>query len=85
MWGLVAARLGTPDPRHLYDLPAPHADRFVVAGMGTAAWGPVHLVLAALAALAGRPGHPDLAAGQTAAARALHPRPAPAPAGEVAD
>ncbi|MFF8635291.1 BTAD domain-containing putative transcriptional regulator [Streptomyces pilosus] len=82
VWGLVAARLGTPDPRRLYDLLAPHADRFVVAGMGTAAWGPVHLVLAALA---GRLGRPDLAAGHTAAARALHPRPAPAPVGEVAD
>ncbi|MEU3100869.1 BTAD domain-containing putative transcriptional regulator [Streptomyces griseoflavus] len=82
VWGLVAARLGTPDPRHLYDLLAPHADQFVVAGMGTAAWGPVHLVLAALA---GRLGRPGLAAEHTAAARALHPRPAPAPAGEVAD
>lgn len=82
VWGLVAARLGTPDPQHLYDLLAPHADQFVVAGMGTAAWGPTHLVLADLA---GRLGRPDLAAHHTAAARDVHRRPGPAPAGEVAD
>ncbi|MEV4259145.1 hypothetical protein AB0J52_38810, partial [Spirillospora sp. NPDC049652] len=49
VWGLVAARLGTPDPRVLYDRLAPYADQFVVAGMGTACWGSTHLVLAELA------------------------------------
>ncbi len=54
VWGLVAARLGTPDPRELYDTLLPHADQFVVAGMGTACWGPTHLVLAELAERLGR-------------------------------
>ncbi|MGW7481748.1 BTAD domain-containing putative transcriptional regulator [Nonomuraea muscovyensis] len=49
VWGLVAARLGTPGPRDLYDRLLPHADQFVVAGMGTACWGSTHLVLAELA------------------------------------
>ena len=49
VWGLVAARLGTPDPRELYDKLLPGADQFVVAGMGTACWGSTHLVLAELA------------------------------------
>ncbi|WP_346101780.1 hypothetical protein, partial [Nonomuraea maheshkhaliensis] len=49
VWGLVAARLGTPDPRDLYHRLAPHAEQFVVAGMGSACWGSTHLVLAELA------------------------------------
>ncbi|TDC68193.1 hypothetical protein E1200_12475 [Actinomadura sp. GC306] len=49
VWGLVAARLGTPDPRDLYRRLVPYADTFVVAGMGTACWGSAHLVLAELA------------------------------------
>jgi DNA-binding SARP family transcriptional activator len=49
VWGLVAARLGAPDPRELYDRLLPYADHFVVAGMGTACWGSTHLVLAELA------------------------------------
>ena len=49
VWGLVAARLGTPDPRDLYDRLVPYAEQFVVAGMGTACWGSTHLVLAELA------------------------------------
>ncbi|PZG17579.1 hypothetical protein [Nonomuraea aridisoli] len=47
--GLVAAHLGVPDPRELYDRLAPYADQLVVAGMGTACWGPTHLVLERLA------------------------------------
>ncbi|MFI0447078.1 BTAD domain-containing putative transcriptional regulator [Actinomadura sp. 6N118] len=50
VWGLVAARLGVPDPQPLYDRLAPVADQLMVAGMGTAAWGSNHLVLAELAA-----------------------------------
>lgn len=46
VWGLVAARLGTPDPRDLYRRLLPYADTFAVAGMGTACWGSTHLVLA---------------------------------------
>ncbi|XRQ10805.1 BTAD domain-containing putative transcriptional regulator [Actinomadura welshii] len=49
VWGLVAARLGTPDPRDLYRRLIPYADTFVVAGMGTACWGSTRFVLAELA------------------------------------
>jgi DNA-binding SARP family transcriptional activator/ATP/maltotriose-dependent transcriptional regulator MalT len=56
VWGLVAARLGTPDPQKLYDTLLPSADLFVVAGMGTACWGSTHLVLAELAQRLGRAG-----------------------------
>ncbi|RMI36207.1 hypothetical protein, partial [Actinomadura harenae] len=49
VWGLVAARLGAPDPRVLYDRLLPYAEQFVTAGMGTACWGSTHLVLAELA------------------------------------
>ncbi|TDB93428.1 AfsR/SARP family transcriptional regulator [Actinomadura sp. 7K534] len=49
VWGLVAARLGTPDPRDLYRRLAPYANTFVVAGMGTACWGSTEYVLAELA------------------------------------
>ncbi|TDE27113.1 AfsR/SARP family transcriptional regulator [Actinomadura sp. 6K520] len=49
VWGLVAARLGTPDPRDLYRRLIPYADTFVVAGMGTACWGSTEYVLAELA------------------------------------
>uniref|UniRef100_UPI00082FCCCF ATP-binding protein n=1 Tax=Actinomadura kijaniata TaxID=46161 RepID=UPI00082FCCCF len=55
VWGLVAARLGTPDPAVLYEELLPHADLFVVSGMGSACWGSTHLVLAELAARLGRP------------------------------
>ncbi|MEO3840406.1 MULTISPECIES: BTAD domain-containing putative transcriptional regulator [unclassified Streptomyces] len=54
VWGLVAVRLGTPDPQHLYDQLSRHADQFIVAGMSTAAWGSTHTVLAELAARLGR-------------------------------
>ncbi|MGI5168827.1 BTAD domain-containing putative transcriptional regulator [Spirillospora sp. CA-253888] len=49
VWGLVAARLGTPDPAALYERLAPHADLLVVAGMGSACLGSTHQVLAGLA------------------------------------
>lgn len=49
VWALVAARLGTPEPQALYDRLAPYADQLIVAGMGTAAWGSTHHVLAELA------------------------------------
>ncbi|WP_131742589.1 hypothetical protein, partial [Actinomadura roseirufa] len=54
VWGLVAARLGTPDPQSMYERLVPYADLFVVAGMGTACWGSTHLVLAELARSLGR-------------------------------
>ncbi|MBP2326092.1 DNA-binding SARP family transcriptional activator/type II secretory pathway predicted ATPase ExeA [Kibdelosporangium banguiense] len=54
VWGLVAARLGTPDPQQLYDRLLPYAGQFVVAGMGTACWGSAHLVLAELAQRLGK-------------------------------
>ncbi|MBO8184667.1 AfsR/SARP family transcriptional regulator [Streptomyces spirodelae] len=69
VWGLVAARLGTPDPQRLYDLLAPYADQFIVAGMGTAAWGSTHAVLAELATRLGRD---DLAHHHTRAAAEAH-------------
>ncbi|TCO50843.1 BTAD domain-containing putative transcriptional regulator [Actinocrispum wychmicini] len=56
VWGLVAARLGVPDPRELYEKLLPSADQFVVAGMGTACWGSTRLVLAELAGRLGRAG-----------------------------
>ncbi|MEU4538742.1 BTAD domain-containing putative transcriptional regulator [Streptosporangium sp. NPDC023825] len=56
VWGLVAARLGVPDPEELYDRLAPYADRLIVSGTGSAAWGSTHLVLAELAARLGRAG-----------------------------
>ncbi|MGW2220917.1 hypothetical protein ACWCSD_38520, partial [Nonomuraea sp. NPDC001684] len=71
VWGLVAARLGVPDPRALYDRLLPYADLLVVAGMGTACWGSTHLVLAELARCLG---DEDAARAHAAAAR-------PAPAG----
>ncbi|MEV0387022.1 BTAD domain-containing putative transcriptional regulator [Nonomuraea sp. NPDC050643] len=68
VWGLVAARLGTPDPRDLYARLLPYADQLVVAGMGTACWGSTHLVLAELA---GRLGDEDAARAHTRAAPSL--------------
>ncbi|MEU8799058.1 BTAD domain-containing putative transcriptional regulator [Spirillospora sp. NPDC048819] len=69
VWGLVAARLGTPDPGDLYRRLLPYADQFVVAGMGTACWGSTHLVLAELAH---RTGDDDAARDHTRAARDVH-------------
>ncbi|MFG2247824.1 BTAD domain-containing putative transcriptional regulator [Spirillospora sp. NPDC048823] len=69
VWGLVAARLGTPDPGDLYRRLLPHADQFVVAGMGTACWGSTHLVLAELAR---RTGDDDAARDHARAAHEVH-------------
>jgi DNA-binding SARP family transcriptional activator len=69
VWGHVAAHLGIPDPGELYERLLPHADLFVVAGMGTACWGSVHLVLAELA---GRIGRPEEARGHARAALDVH-------------
>lgn len=77
IWGLVAARLGTPDPQHLYNQLAPHADQFIVAGVSTAAWGSTHTVLAQLAARLGRD---DLAHHHTHAAAEAHRGLGPSPA-----
>ncbi|MFG3438727.1 BTAD domain-containing putative transcriptional regulator [Nonomuraea sp. NPDC047897] len=71
VWGLVAARLGTPDPRQLYQRLAPYAEQFVVAGMGSACWGSTHLVLAELA---GRIGADDAAGEHARAALEAHRR-----------
>ncbi|MCT9932951.1 AAA family ATPase [Planotetraspora sp. A-T 1434] len=49
IWGHVAARLGVPDPTAMYGRLLPYAGRLVVSGMGGAAWGSTHLVLAELA------------------------------------
>ncbi|GGO76789.1 ATPase AAA [Nonomuraea cavernae] len=54
VWGLVAARLGTPDPGALYDRLLPVAGQLIVMGMGSVAWGSVHDVLSRLAARLGR-------------------------------
>ncbi|MFB9177306.1 BTAD domain-containing putative transcriptional regulator [Dactylosporangium sucinum] len=54
-WGLVAARLGTPDPRELYDEILPFADQWSSVGSGCATWGTLHFVLAELAARLGDP------------------------------
>jgi DNA-binding SARP family transcriptional activator len=48
-WGLIAARLGTPDPRQLYDEILPFADQWSTVGTGCATWGSLRFVLAALA------------------------------------
>ena len=71
VWGLVAARLGTPAPRDLYDRLLPYADQFVVAGMGTACWGSTRLVLAELAR---RLDDPDAAREHFGAALEAHRR-----------
>ncbi|WP_433247085.1 BTAD domain-containing putative transcriptional regulator [Streptosporangium sp. CA-135522] len=54
VWGLVAARLGVPDPEELYGRLLPYADQLIVCGTGTAGWGSTHMVLAELAARLGR-------------------------------
>ncbi|MFG1956699.1 BTAD domain-containing putative transcriptional regulator [Nonomuraea sp. NPDC049028] len=59
IWGLIAARLGTPDPEELYERLLPVADQFIVMGMGSGAWGSVRDVLAALALRLGRTGEAD--------------------------
>ncbi|MFI7439381.1 BTAD domain-containing putative transcriptional regulator [Nonomuraea indica] len=71
VWGLVAARLGTPDPQDLYHRLAPYAEQFVVAGMGSACWGSTHLVLAELAR---RIGEHDTARDHARAALETHRR-----------
>ncbi|MEU0554725.1 BTAD domain-containing putative transcriptional regulator [Dactylosporangium sp. NPDC006015] len=70
-WGLISARLGTPDPRELYDEIAPFADRFCTVGSGCATWGSMHFVLAELAA---RLGDRDAALDHARSARAAHAR-----------
>ncbi|MFB9443862.1 AAA family ATPase [Dactylosporangium vinaceum] len=55
-WALVAARLGTPDPRELYAEIEPYADRFPTLGTGCATWGTLGFALAGLAARLGEPG-----------------------------
>ncbi|MFF5209025.1 BTAD domain-containing putative transcriptional regulator [Streptosporangium sp. NPDC000396] len=54
VWGLIAARLGVPDPGDLYDRLLPYADQLIVCGTGSAGWGSTHQVLAELAARLGR-------------------------------
>ncbi|WP_336215141.1 BTAD domain-containing putative transcriptional regulator [Nonomuraea sp. LPB2021202275-12-8] len=49
VWGLVAARLGDPDPADLYARLLPIADQLIVMGSGSVAWGSVRDVLAQLA------------------------------------
>jgi hypothetical protein len=70
-WGLVAARLGAPDPAAIYDELAPFADRFVSVGSGGASWGSNRYVLAALA---DRLGRPEEAAAHAKAGLSAHER-----------
>ncbi|MBG0828906.1 AAA family ATPase [Planomonospora sp. ID67723] len=71
VWGLVAARLGVPDPGELYDRLLPYADDLVVSGMGTSGWGAHHLILAELAHRLGRA---DRALGHARRAVEIHRR-----------
>lgn len=59
VWGLVAARLGTPDPGDLYRRLTPIADQVVVLGSGSAVLGSVRDVLAQLARRLGRTGEAE--------------------------
>ncbi|GLX92273.1 AfsR/SARP family transcriptional regulator [Herbidospora sp. NBRC 101105] len=70
-WGLVAARIGVPDPAAKYAELAPFAGQFVEMGSSVTCWGSMHLVLAELAAATGRPA---LAAEHAAAALDVHSR-----------
>ncbi|MEV6926741.1 BTAD domain-containing putative transcriptional regulator [Dactylosporangium sp. NPDC051485] len=70
-WALVAARLGTPDPRELYAEIAPFADRFTTVGSSCATWGSLRF---AQAALAERLGDRSAALEHARAARAAHER-----------
>ncbi|WP_214106578.1 AfsR/SARP family transcriptional regulator [Acrocarpospora catenulata] len=70
-WGLVAARLGMPDPRAMYDRLAPFADQLVVMGSQVVCWGSVHQVLAELAAALDEPA---LAREHATQALAVHDR-----------
>ncbi|MGI5489083.1 hypothetical protein [Microtetraspora malaysiensis] len=45
-WGLVAARLGRPDPGDLLDELRPIAAELVTLGTGCVSWGSLHDVLA---------------------------------------
>lgn len=71
VWGMVAARLGVPDPHDLYEALTPPADLLIVAGMGSAGWGSTHQVLAELA---DRLGRRDRARGHAHAALRTHRR-----------
>lgn len=71
VWGLVAARLGTPSPDDLYARLLPIADQLVVMGSGSAVFGSVRDVLAQLALRLGRT---DEAAEHARAAVATHRR-----------
>ncbi|MET9343371.1 BTAD domain-containing putative transcriptional regulator [Nonomuraea sp. NPDC003804] len=71
VWGHVAARLRAPDPAAHYRRLAPYAERLVVSGMGGAAWGSMHMVLAELA---GATGDRDLARRHARRARETHAR-----------
>ncbi|MFC5818772.1 AfsR/SARP family transcriptional regulator [Nonomuraea harbinensis] len=71
VWGLVAARLGTPSPGDLYARLLPIADQLVVMGSGSAVFGSVR---DALAQLALRLGRTEEAAEHARAAIAAHQR-----------
>ena len=53
IWGLVAAKLGTPDRRALMARIEPYADQLMMIGTGATCWGPTRAVLAELAASLG--------------------------------
>nr|WP_246401981.1 AfsR/SARP family transcriptional regulator [Jiangella mangrovi] len=55
VWGLVAARLGEPDPKHLYLTLLGTPDLLVIGGMGSSGLGSTRHVLADLAQRLGRP------------------------------
>ncbi len=54
-WAEVAAILGRPHPRQLYDDLLPRAGHLVVAGTGVTCWGSTHALLGRLAERLGRP------------------------------
>ncbi|HEX8005260.1 MAG TPA: hypothetical protein VF482_02415, partial [Trebonia sp.] len=70
-WGMVAARLGVPDPGVMYERLLPSADELVVMGSQVVCWGVIHQILADLADVLGRP---ELARDHARQAIAAHER-----------
>ncbi|GAA0380219.1 hypothetical protein Acor_01740 [Acrocarpospora corrugata] len=70
-WGMVAARLGVPDPQVMYDRLLPRGDELVVMGSQVVCWGVTHQILADLADVLG---DRDLARDHAERALAAHER-----------
>ncbi|GAA3215838.1 BTAD domain-containing putative transcriptional regulator [Actinocorallia longicatena] len=71
VWGRVAARIGIPDPRALYEQLLPTADLLTAFGAGVLSYGSTRLTLAELAR---RIGDLDAARSHAAAAHEIHTR-----------